>query len=241
MRTPYQITLIYLMLVSNTVFAGFIGGGQSHITSKSFDNQSNGARLDFGSHINSALDLEFSLVDFGESSYQDPTIIDPEPLATNDLGSFEDTGFGKVSGSEGGLVYRGIEKFSTQGISSGFKLRKKVNNWFQVYARASFLAWKADTTEFELYTTRTPLNENGDLTQEELAVNLTPCGGLTVCRNPIKSNSHLAMDFWYGYGFIIKPFSWLAVRTEYSITTLNAVDFPKSVLEGLSTTLEIHY
>lgn len=221
--------------------AGFFGGGVSSNTSKTFDHQQDGFRVNFGSHINSALDLEFNYVEFGSSSFDDPSHVPPDLDDVDDIGTFENIGFGGISSSEGGLKYTGIESLDTFGISAGLKLKKNVKSWLQVYARASFLAWESQVEQFELYSEREPLDDDGDSTSADNATNQTPCGSLAECRWKIEDKKVQALDFWYGYGFIIKPASWIAIRTEYSTITLNAVDFPKSVLEGLSANLEIHF
>ena len=241
MLTQRLITFTALIAISGFAHAGFFGGGVSSNSSKSFDHRTDGFRVNFGSHINSALDLEFNYVEFGTSSYDDPEILPPETDALDDNGSFENIGFGSVSRSSGGLKYTGIDSIDTFGVSGGLKIKKDINNWLQVFARASFLAWESTTEDFELYGTRKPENDEGDSVTEANATNQTPCGTLGTCRQSLGSKKHQALDFWYGYGIIMKPTSWIAIRAEYSIVTLNAVDFPKSVLEGLSTSLEIHF
>jgi hypothetical protein len=241
MQTRHYMQFFALLILSAPSFAGFIGGGTSFNGSKSFDQQEDGMRLDFGSHANSVLDLEFNLVDFGESSYDDPTYIQPDPLETDDLGSFTNPGFGSVSSSDGGIQYTGISSLETMGIGMGLKLKKSVSSWLQVYGRASFLLWQSDAQNFEFYGVRDHENAAGDLTTEALAVNQNPCGTLSTCRIDTEESKTQAVDFWYGYGLIAKPFSWLAIRTEYSITTLNAVEFPKAVLEGVTISLEAHF
>jgi hypothetical protein len=232
---------ITLLFISSSSFAGFIGGGVSFNSSKTFDKQKDGFRLDFGSHASSVVDLEFSLVDFGESSFKDPTYAEAETTVDTDLGSFENTGFGSVSSSDGGLTYSGISQLNTVGIGAGLKLKNNMNNWFQVYARVSFLAWESITENIQVYGTRNPESAQGDLVIADNAVNQNPCGHLSVCIQYSGESKHQAVDFWYGAGFIMKPLSWLAIRTEYSIITLNAVDFPKSVIEGVSASLEVHF
>jgi hypothetical protein len=187
------------------------------------------------------VDLEFSLIDFGESSFEDPIYAEAETTVDTDLGSFENIGSGSVSSSDGGLTYSGISQLNTVGIGAGLKLKKNMSNGFQVYARASFLAWESITKNIQVYGTRNPENAQGDLVIPENAVNQNPCGTLSVCIQHTGEDKHQAVDFWYGVGFIMKPLSWLAIRTEYSIITLNAVDFPKGVMEGVSASLEVHF
>jgi hypothetical protein len=241
MQTRYYMPFFALLILSAPSFAGFIGGGSSFNSSKSFDQQEDGMRLDFGSHASDVFDLEFNLVDFGESSYDDPTYIQPDDAEPDDLGSFTNPGFGSASSSDGGIKYTGISSLETMGIGMGLKLKKPVNSWLQVYARASFLLWQSDAQNFEFYGERKPEDEDGDPTSVESAVNQNPCGTLSTCRIDTQESKTQAVDFWYGYGLIAKPFSWLAIRTEYSITTLNAVEFPKAVLEGVSVSLEAHF
>jgi opacity protein-like surface antigen len=241
MRIPRYISFAALITLTGFAHAGFFGGGVSSNSSKSFDHRTDGFQVNFGSHISSVVDLEFNYVDFGTSSFDKPNFITPDPTDEDDNGSFENIGYGTTSSSNGGLKYTGISSLDTFGVSAGIKLRKNINSWLEVFARASFLAWESTTEEFELYSEREPLDDDGDTVDASLATNQTPCNTLDECRQPLESKKHQALDFWYGYGLIIKPASWLAIRTEYSIVTLNAVDFPKGVLEGLSASLEIHF
>jgi hypothetical protein len=230
-----------LLILSAPSFAGFIGVAKSFNSSKSFDQQEDGMRLDFGSHANSVLDLEFTIVDFGKSSYDDPIYIGPVLGESDDFGSFKQQGYGTTAVSNGGLQYSGTSSIQTKGIGSGLKLKKSINSWLQIYARASFLLWQADSQTFQYYGIRIPEDSSGNLTTDALAVNQNPCGTLSTCRRDGEKLKSQAVDFWYGYGLIGKPFSWLAIRTEYSITTLNAVDFPKAVLESVTLSLEAHF
>jgi opacity protein-like surface antigen len=241
MLTQRLITFTALIAISGFAHAGFFGGGVSSNSSKSFDHRTDGFRVNFGSHINSALDLEFNYVDLGTSSYDDPEYAPADTDDEDSNASFENIGFGDTTSSSGGIKYSGIRSIDTFGVSGGLKLKKNVNKWLQVFARASFLAWESTTEEFELYSVREPQNDDGDTVIEANATNQTPCGTLEQCPQSLGSKKHQALDFWYGYGLIIKPTSWIAIRAEYSIVTLNAVEFPKSVLEGLSTSLEIHF
>lgn len=240
-----------LGLVSATAsHAGFIGGGHVFTDTETFDMQEEGARVDFGTNINSGLDLEWGYVEFGESTFNRPDYKAGNTTDTNldnNDETFENLGFGRVSSSssEGGQTYTGIDTLTTTGLSAGFKLKLQANNWLTLYGRASFLAWQAETKLVKMYAERRPLDDIGDPVPEDQATNLNPCGNLggegQRCEIVSKGKSHWAVDFWYGYGVLIQPYSWMAIRTEYSIVTLNAVDFPKSVLEGFSTSLEVHF
>lgn len=232
------------LFVSQVTQAGYLGSGYSSNSSESFDTQRDGFRVDFGANVNSFLDLEWSYVDFGESLYDDPTF---EPGDTTNLdtsdddGRFTDVGFGSQRSSE----YSGFSDLHTKGAAAGLKFKKSANNWLQFYARVSLLAWEAQTTAFEIYAPRQPEDSDGNVisgTDTSAAVNETPCGGFDYCRTPGEpGKTSWAVDFWYGYGLIMKPFSWMAIRAEYSMVTLNAVEFPKAVLEGFNTSLEIHF
>ena len=244
MRIQRYISFVTLLLITGSANAGFFGGGTSMNSSASFDQQKDGIRVNFGSHINKTIDLEFNYVDFGASSYNNPTYTeydDTDILDTSDQGSFENIGFGGLSSRDGGLKYTGISQIQTFGIGAGLKFRKNIKTWLDIYARASFLAWESQADIIEIYGKRRPQNDEGNSVAEADATNLNPCDNLEVCIPESGSTKHQALDFWYGYGFIIKPYSWISIRTEYSIVTLNAVDFPKSVIEGLSASLEIHY
>lgn len=241
MRTLFNTLFISMLFTTSYAFAGFIGGGSSTNSSKSFDHQENGFQVNFGSHINQAVDLEFNYVEFGASSFDDPSFVEPDTLDANDFGTFENIGFGGVSRGDGGIKYSGFNKIETFGVGAGLKLKKSVKSWLEVYAKVSFLAWESQASRFELYSARAPQNDDGDTVSEQNATNQTPCGSLASCRQELESTKFQAVDFWYGYGFIVKPTSWIALRTEYSIITLNATEFPKSVLEGLTASLEIHF
>jgi opacity protein-like surface antigen len=245
------VLMSLLGLVTATAsHAGFIGGGHLFTDTETFDMQEEGARVDFGTNINSGLDLEWGYVEFGKSTFNRPDYKEGNTVdfdSNNDDESFKNIGFGRItsSSSEGGKTYRGINSILTNGLSAGFKLNLRANDWLTLYGRASFLAWKAETTLIEMYAERNPLNDSGDTVAPEDATNLNPCGTLggegQRCEIVSDGKDHWAVDFWYGYGVLLQPYSWMAIRTEYSIVTLNAVDFPKSVLEGFSTSLEVHF
>ncbi len=247
MRALFPIFTVCLLLNANQVFAGFIGAGSIINSSVTFDKQDDGLRLDWGSNINKHIDLEWSHIDFGSSRYDDPTYVAADITDTddtNDTPNFENIGFGDVSRSEGS--YKGISRLDIQALSAGLKFKKDATNWLQFYARASFLAWQADTTNIEIYGPRDGRDAEGELLAGGVdpltASNLNPCGHLESCRvADIKGKTHWAVDFWYGYGLLIKPYDWLAFRAEYSIVTLNAVDFPRAKLDGFTTSVEMHF
>ena len=239
------VSSLLFLTMSTPSMAGYLGGGAAFNVSKTFDEQETGFRVDFGANINDSLDLEWNYVDFGGSYYNDPTPvagITDDVDTDNDNDSFTNTGYGSVSVRDGGAEYHGISEIKTQGLGAGFKFKLPANDWLTLYARASFLAWKADTQLINVYTERDPLDGNGNPIDEANAVNQNPCNdSLAFCSEIVEGKTHWAVDFWYGYGFLMQPFSWMAIRTEYSITTLNAVNFPKSVIEGVTTSLEVHF
>jgi len=242
--------IFVISVLSSASHSGYIGGGQLFTTTETFDTQEEGFRVDFGANINSFLDLEWGYVEFGESAFNRPDYV-PADLTDsdqdNDQESFENLGFGGISSSssEGGQTYTGINTLASSGLAAGMKFKLQANNWLTLFSRVSFLAWKGETTLIEMYAERDPLNESGDPVSEDLATNVNPCGNLGAngdrCEIVSEGKTHWAVDFWYGYGAIIQPYDWMAIRAEYSIVTLNAVEFPKSVLEGFSTSLEIHF
>lgn len=243
--------LVIGLAISTLSHGGYIGGGHLFTTTETFDQQEEGFRVDFGANINSFLDLEWGYVEFGDSAFNkadykpgDTTDTDPD----NDQESFENIGFGSVSSSsrEGGQKYIGLNTLAANGLSGGMKFKLRTNNWLTLFGRVSFLAWKGDTTIIEMYAEREALDDNGDpVVNSADATNLNPCGNLGAngdrCEIVSEGKTHWAVDFWYGYGALIQPYDWMAIRAEYSIVTLNAVEFPKSVLEGFSTSLEIHF
>lgn len=242
--------LSLLMAATSHSEGGYIGFGQSINSSVNYDKQNNGLRIDLGATANDSLDLEWSFLDFGVSDYNDPAVI-PADLTdaddSNDLDYYDNSGFGKTSRSAGSYI--GFSQTHTYGISAGLKFKKPVNEWLKVFARASFLAWQSNPTHLELYLPRDPVNAQGNPFIDDPAddtdspANLNPCGTNTFCRieDDKLAKTFWAVDFWYGYGLIIQPLAWLAIKAEYSTTTLNAFDFPKSKIEGFTTSLEIHY
>lgn len=235
------------ILFTSTATAGYFGASQSFNKTATFDTQEDGLRVDFGSDVTPWLDLEWSYIDYGHSTFDDPTFNPGDDTDDDDNERYENIGFGNQRVNEQTAEFTGITNLRTQGIAAGLKFKKSVNNWLQLYARVSFMAWYVESTNVSIYQPRDPYDAEGNqITNPDdfsNADNLNGCGHLDFCRiedtdNP---NTNWAVDFWYGYGAIIKPYSWLAIRTEYSIVTLNAVDFPKSTLEGFSAGLEIFY
>ncbi len=243
----FFIFFIPILLSISAHGSGYLGAGHSLNSSVTFDEQNNGLRIDWGTSATSNLDLEWSYVDFGESSYNHPTYVSAadaanEPDNDDDTARYDNLGFGSVSRSGDEVTYRGIDNLHTQGLSAGLKFKINANSWLQLYARASLLVWQATTETIELSAERVAVieTEDGDGNPiDPITTNLNDCGNLTECQQEGKTVN--AVDFWYGYGFIAKPLDWLAIRAEYSTVTLNAVDFPKSTLEGLNTSLEIHF
>ena len=242
----HVLTLIGLTLLSVSSHAGYFGAAQTFNSSATFDQQDDGFRVDFGSNVTPWLDLEWSYIDYGNSEFDDPNFVEGKADDEDDNGKFEDIGFGDTSVNEQRARFDGLARVNTQGISAGLKFKKTVNNWAQIYARVSFLAWKSDSVSVTVFAPRPGFDSDGNELPEgstETPSNLNECGTLEYCRiegsdNP---NTTWAVDFWYGYGAIFKPLSWLAIRTEYSIVTLNAESFPKGKLEGISTGIEIHF
>ena len=231
-------------LLSLNSYAGYFGGGISHTKSESFDTQYNGIRVDFGANVNSFLDLEWNYIDFGKSFYDDPTYEEGDTSdsdTSNDDGRFINKGFGK----SGSTSYVGLSDLHTQGLAGGLKFKKNVNDWVQVFARVSLLAWESKTNQFEMHIAEAPEDAVGNIisgADTSAAVNRNSCGHFEFCRSENEAGEpHWAVDFWYGYGLLVKPVSWLALRAEYSFTTLDAVDFPRGKMEGLNSTLEIHF
>lgn len=240
-----------LVFISGTLFsfhvhAGYFGAAHNINTSASFDQQDDGFRVDFGSNVTPWLDLEWSYIDYGYSRYDDPTFKEGDPDDIDDNGSFENTGYGEQSVNEQVARFEGLANIRTQGLSAGLKFKKSVNDWMQVYARVSFMAWQAESISMTIFAPRPAFDSDGNETDLDNAANIPdecPNQDLNGCRVVDTDNpkSTWAVDFWYGYGAIFKPLSWLAVRTEYSILTLNAEAFPRGKLEAFSTGLEIHF
>jgi opacity protein-like surface antigen len=231
------LTVILLSLPAHS--SGYIGTGYSFNSSASIDNQSNGLRIDWGATATKNLDLEWSLVDFGTSSYDHPTYINAAD-SEDDKDNYEDLGFGSLKREGDNIAYRGTDSLHAKGASAGLKFKIDANDWLQLYARASLLVWQTKTQTIELSQSREAIFEQDDEGVDTTVIsNLNACGNLTQCQTDGKSVN--AVDFWYGYGFIAKPLDWLAIRAEYSIVTLNAVDFPRVTIEGFNTGLEIHF
>ncbi len=249
----HAIIFIFSILFLSPCYSegGYVGVGTAFNSSETFDSQDTGLRLDWGATITDGIDLEWSLIDFGKSYFDDPTFIEPDLTdsdTSNDSPQFTNIGYGTVS-TAGGGSYQGISNLHTLGLSAGLKFKKRVNDWIQIFARASFLGWQANTSMVGIYgeTQATYATSDADgnalpAGDTSIITNYNPCGHNGFCRAVEEDGkTHYAVDFWYGYGLMLKPYNWLVLRAEYSTTTLNAVDFPKSTLEGITTSMEIHY
>jgi len=242
--------IFVISVLSSASHSGYLGGGHLFTTTETFDTQEEGFRVDFGANINSFLDLEWGYVEFGGSEFNKPDYVpvDPDETELNNIPeTFDNFEVGKLSSSsaDGGYTYTGLTSLMSNGLAAGMKFILQANKWLTLFTRVSFLGWKADTKIIEMYAEREPLDDEGGSVPVEEATNLNPCGNLGGANNRCEiiseGKTHWAVDFWYGYGAIIQPYDWMAIRAEYSIVTLNAVEFPKSVLEGFSTSLEIHF
>jgi len=228
-------------------FAGYFGATQSFNSSASFNQQENGLQINFGSDINSWLDLEWSFVDYGDSIYDDPQFVLGDNEDEADVDRFTNFLYGSQYVNEETAEFSGLSGLRARGVSAGLKFKKQVASWFDLYARVSLMAWEAQSIPLSIYAPRDAFDEDGnallDPNNTSEAANLNPCGTLDFCRieNTDEPVHTWAVDFWYGYGATIKPFSWLALRAEYSVVTLNAINFPKSKLESLSAGIEIYY
>lgn len=242
----YIWVLITTVIFSHSAQAGYFGASHSIHSSASFDEQDDGFRVDFGSKVTPWLDLEWSYIDYGYSRYNEPNFVEGDPDDADDNGYFDNTGYGNQTINEQRARFDGIANIRTQGIAAGLKFKKSINNWMQVYARVSFMAWESKSINMTVFAPRPAFDSDGnelDPNSTETPSNLNDCGTLDYCliKDDNNPESTWAVDFWYGYGAIFKPFDWLAVRTEYSIVTLNAEAFPRAKLETLSTGLEIHF
>ena len=242
----YAWVFISCTFLSYNTHAGYFGAAHSFNSSASFDQQDDGFRVDFGSHVTPWLDLEWSYIDYGYSRYDDPTFKEGEPDDVDDNGRFENTGYGEQSVNEQVARFEGLANIRTQGLAAGLKFKKSVNNWMQVYAKVSFMAWQSESISMTVFAPRPAFDSDGNELPDgstDTPINLNDCGTLEFCRVEDSNNPKTtwAVDFWYGYGAIFKPFDWLALRTEYSIVTLNAEAFPRGKLEAFSTGLEIHF
>lgn len=240
------LLFIGLLFISLTGHAGYFGAAQNFNSSATFDEQDDGFRIDFGSNVTPWLDLEWSYIDYGYSRFNDPDFVLGDVDDEDDKDRFENIGYGDDSVNEQVARFEGLTNLRTQGVAAGLKFKKSVNKWVQIYARASFLAWHSESINVTIFAPRPGFDSDGNELPEgstDTPTNLNTCGTVSYCRIEDTNNSKntWAVDFWYGYGAIIKPYSWLALRAEYSIVTLNAVEFPKGKLEGFSTGLEIHF
>ena len=240
------LLFISLIITSFAANAGYFGAAQTFNSSATFDEQDNGFRIDFGSDTTPWLDLEWSYIDYGYSRFDDPDFVLGDPDDDGDEDRFENIGFGDDSVNEQVARFEGLTNLRAQGISAGLKFKKDINNWMKVYARVSFLAWHSESINVTIFAPRPGFDSDGNELPEgstETPNNLNDCGTISYCRieDTDDVTETFGVDFWYGYGAIFKPYSWLAIRTEYSIVTLKAVDFPKGKLEGFSAGLEIHY
>lgn len=158
---------LVLVFISGTLFsfhvhAGYFGAAHNINTSASFDQQDDGFRVDFGSNVTPWLDLEWSYIDYGYSRYDDPTFKEGDPDDIDDNGSFENTGYGEQSVNEQVARFEGLANIRTQGLSAGLKFKKSVNDWMQVYARVSFMAWQAESISMTIFAPRPAFDADGN-------------------------------------------------------------------------------
>lgn len=223
----------------------YVGLGTSLNNTNDLDHENDGIRLDWGAKVHPNLDLEWNLVDLGESSYNDPTFVAGNTDDTdedNDRHTFKNTGFGEVNSSAGS--YTGISKIHVKGLGVGLKWHGAYTSWLDIYARGSMLAWQGDTNSIEVYGEREALDSNGDPLPDgssETPANLNPCGHLNYCRIEETGKKYWAVNYWFGAGFVFSPLDWLKLRTEASSVILKAEGFPQVQYESIGATVEVHF
>jgi hypothetical protein len=221
---------VLAIVLSSNAYAledGFMGLYAGSTSSLDADSTSNSFKILTGAHVTSRITLEFGYVNFGKTSYDDPTPVNTGNNKANI--SFKDGEHGSVSpgqlgdatvvtdgkntyDNKGNAQFNGISEFETQGALINLRYRLPINNEFDFFVKTGFFAWAADYQNINIVA-----EQNG-----------------TITRTETKSSQTSGANTISGAGFIYRPIPQLSIRTELETTAISSIDMPRTRLQNIT-------
>jgi OmpA-like transmembrane domain len=221
------LTMSCSVVASEGGFIGVYGGGSS-----SLDADSTGSTFKIltGAHITSRLTLEFGYVNFGATSYDDPSAINLDN--NNQNISFNNAEHGSITfgqlgdativdggkntyDAKGSAEFNGISEFTPEGALINFRYRFPMLDTLDFFVKTGFFAWVADYKTIKITAE-----------QNATAADLTP--------SIEKSSQTSGVNAISGAGFIYRPIPQLSLRTELESTAISSAEMPRTRLQNIA-------
>jgi len=228
LKLPAAIIALSLSASSLAADGGFLGAYVGSSSSLDADNTSTSFKILTGARITSRIHLEFGYINFGSTSYNDPT---PENVNNNDRNiSFDNANHGSISygqlgdsstdANNGRIIYTnkgsssftGMSEFKPEGALINLRYLFPIVNNFDFFVKTGFFAWVADYK-----TIKITADKDGNIT-----------------RTDEKDSQTSAVNAISGGGFIYTPIPQLSLRAELESTAIGSGDMPRTRLQNIS-------
>lgn len=222
-------TLLAIALSSNSYALedGFIGLYAGSTSSFDADSTSTSFKILTGAHVTSRITLEFGYLNFGKTSYDDPSAINTDNSKANI--SFTDAAHGSVSpgqlgdptvvdggkdtyDNKGNGEFNGISEFNPEGALINLRYRFPLTDEFDFFVKTGFFAWAADYQNIKIIA-----EQGGNTTRTET-----------------KSSQTSGANTISGAGFIYRPIPQLSIRTELESTAISSAEMPRTRLQNIT-------
>lgn len=206
-----------------------MGAYLGSVSSLDADSTSSSFKILTGAHVTSRLTLEFGYVNFGTTSYNDPSAINQGNNRANI--SFRDAKHGSVSpgalgdptpvsgsastyDNKGNAEFNGISEFTPEGGLINLRYRFPMNDEIDFFVKTGFFAWAADYQYIKIVAEQG--NANNIIRTEE------------------KASQASGVNTISGAGFIYRPIQQLSIRTELESTAISSAEMPRTRLQNIS-------
>ncbi len=223
-------TALFALTMSASAMAtegGFVGAYTGVTSSLDADKTSSSFKILTGAHVTSRISLEFGYVNFGATSYNDPTAINTDTSNSNI--SFKNASHGSISfGQVGDSVpdtngkntypnknpssFTGISEFTPEGALINLRYRFPILDSLDFFVKTGFFAWAAD-----YQTIKITADKDGNIVRSEQRESQTS-----------------AVNAISGGGFIYSPIPQLSLRAELESTAISSGDMPRTRLQNIS-------
>lgn len=225
----FPLALLALTLSASSLAGegGFIGAYTGTSASLDADKTTTTFKILTGAHITSRLSLEFAYVNFGETSFKDPTAINTDDGDENI--SFSDADHGSISfgqlgeatvvdggrdtyDSKGSTSFTGISEFTPEGGLINLRYRFPIVDSVDFFVKTGFFAWVADYK----------------------SIKITASQDGTITRTIEKVSQTSGVNTISGGGFIYRPLPQLSLRAELETTAISSAEMPRTRLQNIS-------